>query len=131
MFYLLFKKNYVLEFKEKFNLFDYLKVSSKTGENVDETFSRIISETIKTSSSKKIDYNLLEKKLTLLDYLKSLKIQDLEKEIKEYWRESGYEADKINEIYEEMLEKGRHLPYVISMPQIAEKIKHYVKTLKF
>ena len=123
--------DYVLEFKEKFNLFDYLKVSSKTGENVDETFSRIISETIKTSSSKKIDYNLLEKKLTLLDYLKSLKIQDLEKEIKEYWRECGYEADKINEIYEEMLEKGRHLSYVISMPQIAEKIKYYVKTLKF
>ncbi|MFX0056860.1 MAG: Rab family GTPase [Candidatus Hodarchaeota archaeon] len=30
--------NYISEFKEKYNLFDYLRVSSKTGENVNMAF---------------------------------------------------------------------------------------------
>jgi len=30
--------DYALEFKERFNLFDYLRVSSKTGENVEKAF---------------------------------------------------------------------------------------------
>ena len=33
--------DYALQFKEKFNLFDYLKISSKSGENVFESFELI------------------------------------------------------------------------------------------
>ncbi len=34
--------DHALSFLEKFNMFDYIKISSKTGENVDKTFELII-----------------------------------------------------------------------------------------
>ncbi|MFX1257156.1 MAG: Rab family GTPase [Promethearchaeota archaeon] len=33
--------DYIMTYKEKFNLYDYLKISSKTGENVANTFKNI------------------------------------------------------------------------------------------
>lgn len=33
--------NYALQFKDKFKLFDYLKISSKTGQNVQESFEHL------------------------------------------------------------------------------------------
>ncbi|MHA1291194.1 MAG: Rab family GTPase [Promethearchaeota archaeon] len=33
--------DYALEFKEYFNLFDYMKISSKSGKNVNEAFERL------------------------------------------------------------------------------------------
>ncbi len=36
--------DFALSYLESLNLFDYLKISSKTGENVEESFRRLISE---------------------------------------------------------------------------------------
>jgi small GTP-binding protein len=40
--------DYFDELKEKFNLFDFLKISSKTGENVDLAFELLTREVLKT-----------------------------------------------------------------------------------
>ena len=40
--------DYVLDLKEQFNFFDYLKVSSKTGENLNEIFEIISKKIIET-----------------------------------------------------------------------------------
>ena len=36
-----------LEFKEKYNLFDYLKISSKTGENINKVFEQLLRKILK------------------------------------------------------------------------------------
>jgi len=38
---------YALEFKEKYNLFDYLKISSKTGENINKAFEQLLRKILK------------------------------------------------------------------------------------
>ena len=35
-------KDYIMSYKEQFNLYDYLKISSKTGENVEEAFNMLL-----------------------------------------------------------------------------------------
>ncbi len=37
---------YALEFKEKYNLFDYLKISSKTGENINKALENLLKKNI-------------------------------------------------------------------------------------
>ncbi|MHA1273893.1 MAG: Rab family GTPase [Promethearchaeota archaeon] len=44
---------YALEFKEKYNFFDYVKVSSKTGENVEYVFTALTKEIVSFMESKK------------------------------------------------------------------------------
>lgn len=41
------EEEYIKEFKETFNLYDYLKISSKTGENVQNSFENLTREIIK------------------------------------------------------------------------------------
>jgi len=45
--------DYALEYKEKLNLFDYIKISSKTGENVNEAFEMITKKIIDIIFKKK------------------------------------------------------------------------------
>ena len=40
-------KDYILAFKEQFNLYDYLEVSSKTGKNVESAFESVTREILK------------------------------------------------------------------------------------
>ncbi len=40
-------ENYVLDIKEEFNFIDYIKVSSKTGENIDNLFKILTKEILK------------------------------------------------------------------------------------
>ena len=41
--------SYILEMKDKYNFFDYIKISSKTGENVDAIFTIITNKLIGTN----------------------------------------------------------------------------------
>jgi len=38
---------YALEFKEKYNLIDYLKISSKTGENINHALELLLRKILK------------------------------------------------------------------------------------
>lgn len=41
-------KNYIMSYKEEFNLYDYLEVSSKTGNNVESAFESVTREILKS-----------------------------------------------------------------------------------
>ena len=41
-------KDYIMSFKEQFNLYDYLEVSSKTGQNVEPAFESVTREILKS-----------------------------------------------------------------------------------
>jgi hypothetical protein len=41
------KDDYIKDFKEKFNLYDYLPISSKTGENIQLSFESLTKEILK------------------------------------------------------------------------------------
>jgi len=41
-------KDYITSFKEQFNLYDYLEVSSKTGQNVESAFESVTREILKS-----------------------------------------------------------------------------------
>ena len=41
------EEDYIIAYKEKFNLYDYLQVSSKTGENVAYSFENLTREILK------------------------------------------------------------------------------------
>ena len=41
-------KNYIMSYKEHFNLYDYLEVSSKTGNNVESAFESVTREILKS-----------------------------------------------------------------------------------
>lgn len=44
-------KDYIMSFKEKFNLYDYLEVSSKTGQNVESAFESVTKEILKSRTT--------------------------------------------------------------------------------
>ena len=44
-------KDYIMSFKEKFNLYDYLEVSSKTGNNVESAFESVTREILKSRTT--------------------------------------------------------------------------------
>ncbi len=46
------KQEYIEEIKNKFNFFDYLEISSKNGENVEDAFMLILDKMLKISLSK-------------------------------------------------------------------------------
>jgi small GTP-binding protein len=48
---MLIDESFIEEVKEKYNLFDFLKVSSKTGENVDVAFQKIGTEIVRNIDS--------------------------------------------------------------------------------
>lgn len=41
--------DYALEFKQRFKIFDYLKTSAKTGENIEEVFERLAKKVMKSA----------------------------------------------------------------------------------
>ena len=43
-------KDYIMAYKEQFNLYDYLEVSSKTGQNVETAFESVTREILKNKS---------------------------------------------------------------------------------
>jgi Ras-related protein Rab-11A len=49
---MLIEESYIEEIKEKYSLFDFLKVSSKTGENVDLAFQKIGVEIVRNIDSR-------------------------------------------------------------------------------
>ncbi len=60
----------ILSFLKKYVPCDYLKVSAKMGENVEEAFNRIIDKIRHTPPIDESRIVSLKKKITLLDYLK-------------------------------------------------------------
>jgi len=40
-------KDYIMSYKERFNLYDYLEVSSKTGQNVESAFESVTRKILK------------------------------------------------------------------------------------
>ena len=51
---MLIDESYIEEVKEKYSLFDFLKVSSKTGENVDLAFQKIGAEIVRNIDSRNV-----------------------------------------------------------------------------
>ena len=41
---------YAIRFKEGYNLIDYIKISSKTGENINEAFEQLLRKILKLES---------------------------------------------------------------------------------
>lgn len=111
--------DYALDFKEKFNLIDYLRVSNATGENVEESFKILIKKIHERPTVKKVNVELLEKKLKLLEYLKTYKIQGKE-ELQLYFKD--YYDDSI-------LEERCSVPLLLLYSEFRDKIQHYIEEL--
>ncbi len=90
--------DYALSFKDQFDLFDYIKVSSKTGENIQETFNIIFDKLIQIDQLDKIDDKLIKKKFKLFELLKNININDFSKKEIEFYAGTG--------AYEEILKEG-------------------------
>ena len=86
---------YANSFLKEFNLFGFLKISSKTGENIQETFNIIFDKLIQLDKLDKIDDKLIKKKFKLLELFKSTKIYNImsKKEIELY---TGTEVSEVD-----------------------------------
>lgn len=110
---------YALSFKDYFNLFEYIKISSKTGENINEAFNRIIDKIKQTPTLEEANIKLIKKKFRLLEYLKSYKIQGKE-ELKTYFGEH-YNDD--------LLEEDWKANRLLLLPEFKEKIQQFIDNL--
>lgn len=95
----------ILSFLKKYVPCDYLKVSAKMGENVEEAFNRIIDEIKHTPLIEKSRIVSLKKKVTLLDYLKSYSIQGKE-ELRIYFN-SMIDEEMLQEAFESFNEMSK------------------------
>ncbi len=110
---------YALLLKDKFNFFDYLKVSNATGENVEEAFNKIIEKIKKTPTSEEVNIESIQKKFKLLEYLKSYKVQGKE-ELQVYFKD-GYT--------DELLEEDFPVTTLLLFPEFKDKIQKYIDKL--
>ena len=110
---------YALLFKDKYDLFDYIKISSKTGENVNEAFNRIIDKIKQPPALEEMNILDIEKKFKLLEYLKFYKIQGKE-ELKIYVREH-YNDD--------LLEEDWKANQLLLFLEFKEKIQKFIDNL--
>lgn len=74
-------EDYGKMFQEEFKFIDYIEISSKTGENVQESLDKIIEKIKRTSTLKETNNSLIHKKLRLLEYLRNYEVQDEELEL--------------------------------------------------
>lgn len=111
--------DYAFEHKEAFNLFDYLKVSNATGENVEEAFNKIIEKIKETPTIEEVNIESIKKKFRLLEYLKSYKVQGKE-EFQVYFKDD-YNDD--------MLEEDYSVPHLFLFPEFKDKIQKYIDKL--
>lgn len=86
---------YALSLMDDLNLFEYIKVSSKTGENVNEAFTKIIDKIKQNPTLDQANIRWNQKKFKLLEYLKSYKIKGKE-ELKKYFGKN-YNDDLLKE----------------------------------
>ena len=116
---------YALLFKDEFNLSEYVKISIKSGENVNNAFNRIINKIKENLTLEEQDIRGLQKKLMLLEYLYSYKIQDIE-ELKTYFGDQ-YNDEYLEEEWENWNEcKANQL---LRFPEFKDKIQKFIDTL--
>lgn len=110
---------YALSLTDDLNLFEYIKVSSKTGENVNEAFTKIIDKIKQTSTLDQANIRWIQKKFRLLEYLKSYKIKGKE-ELKTYFGEH-YNDDLLEEDWEPS--------HLLLFSEFKEKIRQFIHNL--
>ncbi len=109
--------DHALQFKDKFNLLDFLKVSAKTGENVEDAFDLLIDKIRQEKNKEDIDIKLIENKFKLIQFLHSYKIQGKE-ELQTYFGE--YYKD-------ELLEEDWKAYQLLLNPEFKQKVQKFIE----
>jgi len=106
--------DYVVQFQEAYNLPDYIKVSSKSGENVKEAFNKIIEKSLENPRKKTGRLEQLKKEFAIVDYLENINVKDKE------WFVNELNNCNISEREKEEL--AHSIEYLSKLPEFKKEV---------